>query len=213
MRIIRATVGPLASAVSNSIAHAQAGTANTALTLTSSPYVLDTARRIIITSAGDDHTISFTISGLDWNGQAQREVLAGTNASVAQSYFDYTQITSIVPTAATASTVTVGTNGVASSRPIFLDEYGVSPTSLQVTVTGTVNATVQQTLDTVESAGSYPAVTWVNHPDTNLATLTGTVQGNYAYLPKMVRIILNSGTGSVVLSVDQSGTGFGAGFF
>lgn len=208
MRIIRATVGPLASAVSNNIAHSQAGTANTALTLTASPYTLDVARRIIITSAGDDRGISFLISGLDWNGQPQLETLTGANG-VAQSYFDYTQITSITPTGATASTVTVGTNGVASSRPINLDEYGFAPTALQISVTGTVNATVQQTLDTVTSAGSYPAITWINHPDTNLVGLSTSLQGNYAYAPKLVRILLNSGTGTVTLSVSQAGTAFG----
>ena len=211
MRIIRVTVGPLASAVSNNIAHAQSGVANTALTLTASPYTLDVARRIIITPAGDDRTISFTVSGLDWNGQPQTETLAGTNGTAIQSYFDYTQIISITPTGNTASTVTAGTNGVASSRPINLDEYGFGPTALQVSVTGTVNATVQQTLDTVPSAGSYPAVTWVNHPDASLVGLTGTVQGNYAYAPKLVRIVLNSGTGSVVLSVGQTGPAFGIG--
>jgi hypothetical protein len=213
MRIIRVTVGPLAAANAAIIAASQSGSANTPLTLTAAPYVLDFARRIGITSAGDDHNISFAISGLDWNGQPQTETLAGTNASVAQSLFDYTKILSITPSAATASTVAAGTTTVASSRPINLDEYGNPQVSLQVTVSGTVNATVQQSLDSTASSGGYTTVTWVNHPDTALVNLTSTVQSNYAYLPKLVRIVLNGGTGSVVLSVNQSGTAFGAGYY
>jgi hypothetical protein len=103
---------------------------------------------------------------------------------------------------------------VASCRPIFLDSYGFAPTSLQVNVSGTVNYTVQQTLDnptdpnwltaTGATTGSFANVVWINHPDSNLVAATASVQGNYAYVPAFTRVTLNSGSGSVVLSVIQA---------
>ena len=167
---------------------------------------MDFARRVLITSAGNDSGMTFAISGTDWAGNPCSETLTGGNATTAQSVYDYTTVTSIYPSAATASTVTVGTSGVASSRPIFLDTYGYAPTSIQVTVSGTANYTVQQTLDNADSASTrYTGVTWVNHPDSSLAAATATAQGNYAYIPRMCRITLNSGSGSVVMTIIQAG--------
>ena len=69
---------------------------NAALTLTASPYVTDAARKITITSAGDDDAISFTIVGLDHLGNAATENLVGANAAVATSVGYWTSITSIL---------------------------------------------------------------------------------------------------------------------
>ena len=213
MRIISATIGPLAAASVNAIVTSASGTAGTALTLTTSPYLLDFARRIIITSAGDDHLHTFTIVGKDWNGYPVTETLTGATAgNAAQSLYDYTVITSITPVQNTTGTVQVGTNGVASTRPIFLDEFGLAPTAIQVNVSGTANATVQQSLDNPNDVGlilgtGYTGINWVNHPDSTLVNLTGTVQGNYAYVPKVVRLLLNSGatgTSSVTIRLSQA---------
>ena len=206
MRELSETVGPLAAANAAIIAASQAGTANTALTLTTSPYTLDTFRRIIITSAGDDHTKTFKIVGLNSSGMSVTETLAGATAgNAAQSLYDYSVITSITPSANTAGNVQVGTNGVASTRPIYLDKWGPAQVALQIDVTGTVNATVQQTLDSLNPTSNFLTANWVNHPDSNLVGLTGTCQGNYAYAPMWVRLVLNSGTGSATLKVLQAG--------
>jgi hypothetical protein len=205
MRIISATIGPLAAASATAIAASQSGTGGTALTLTSSPCTLDFARRIIITCAGDDSLHTFTIVGKDWNGTPVTETLAGATAgNAAQSVYDYTVITSITPVQNTTSTVTVGTNAVSSTRPIFLDEYGFAPTAIQVNVSGTASVTVQQSLDDPNVVG-YTSVNWINHPDTNLINITANVQGNYAYLPKVVRLLLNSGaTGTAYATIRLS---------
>jgi hypothetical protein len=200
------TVGPLAAADPAIIAASQAGTANVALTLTASPYTLDNFRRVIITSAGNDTGIHFTIAGTNSSGMPVTEAVTGASGGAAQSYYDWLTITSITPSGDTAGNVTVGTNGVASTRPILLDMFGFAPTSIQVNVTGTVNATVQQTLDDCNGPAGFSAVNWINHPDTtNLAGLTGNVQGNYAYAPLWVRLLLNSGSGTGTLKVTQSG--------
>jgi hypothetical protein len=174
--------------------------------------IVDEPRRGLITSAGDDTGDTFVFYGTDWSGNAISESIAGSSASTAQTLSDFATVDLITMSGATASTgITVGTSGVASSRPIFLDRFGFAPTALQVDVTGTVNFTVQQTLDNpngpVGGPGvtPYDDVTWFNHPDSALASATADAQGNYAYIPNMTRITLNSGTGSVTYKVLQAG--------
>lgn len=89
--------------------------------------------------------------------------------------------------------------------PLPLDIHGRPEVSLQVTVTGAANWTVQQTLDNpyTTPAGS---ITWVDHPDTNMVAQTVTRQANYAYVPFAVRLALaNGSTGSATLTIVQSG--------
>jgi hypothetical protein len=169
---------------------------------------LDTPRRLLLTTSADDSAKTFTITGTDWNGSVVTETLTGVNNSTTYTVYDYKTITSIWISAASAGTVTFGTNGIASSRPIFLDRYALAPTALQVTVSGTANYTVQQTLDDPNQVG-YTSTTWVNYPESSMASATATAQGNYAYLPTCTRLLLNSQTnpGYAVLTVLQaSGT-------
>lgn len=207
-RLTTVTVGPLASASANNICTSQttAGAAN--LTINGSlasggVATLDKPRRVLITDGGNDGSITFTLYGTDWNGTQCSETLQGTNGSTIYSTYDYATITQITTSGATSgSGVTVGTNGIASSRPIFLDTYGFAPVALQVDVTGSVNYTVQQSLNNPNSIG-YPNVNWINSPDANVVGSTLAQQSNYAYAPFITRILLNSGTGSVTFSVIQ----------
>lgn len=171
--------------------------------------VLDQPRRVLMTSAGDDSGTTFTIYGTNWQGLPIQEDVAGTNQGTAYTDQDFQTVTAVLSDAATASTVDVGTNGIASSRPLFLDRYAFAPTSLQVVVSGTVNFTIQQTLDdptviNVPGSLSYDEVTWFAHPDSALASATASAQGNYAYIPAMTRILLNSGDGVVTYKVLQA---------
>ena len=211
---ISVTVGPSENSSANSIALSQtplaAGnlTLNGALVVNSVAVMPASPQRLLFTPTGAEATngTTWTITGTDWNGNTATEVVAGVNnPSTAQSVYDYQTVTQIAVNKAQAGAVTVGTNGVASSRPIFLDMFAPAPTGLQISVVGSVNATVQQSLDDPNSiVGGYTAVNWVNHPDPALNGITTTVQGNYAYLPRIVRILLNSGSGSVTLTVTQA---------
>lgn len=167
---------------------------------------LDTPRRVIITSSGNDSAKTFTLRGTDWNGRTISETVTGANAGIAQSVYDYKTVTYVAISASSAGTVKVGTNGVASSRPLILDSFANAPTSIQTDVSGTVSYTVQQSLDNPAKVG-YASMTWVDHPDTNVVAATADKQANYAYVPVATRIVLNSGTGSVKYTVIQaSGT-------
>lgn len=93
--------------------------------------------------------------------------------------------------------------GVGTTAPAPLDIHGRPDISLQVVVTGTVNYTVQQTLDNVFDTAITP--TWFDHPDTNLVAQTVNRQGNYAYVPAAVRLVVASGSGTARLTILQSG--------
>lgn len=171
---------------------------------------LDLARQILITDGGNDTGITFTLSGTDWYGDPISEAVTGASGGTAVSILDYKTITSIATSGAVATTVSIGTNGVAHSPWVNLDPYAAtSPISIQATASGTVSYTIQQTLDNPTSfsntALTLSNMTWVNHPDANLVAATGTVQGNYAYQPAFARILLNSGTGTVTGTFIQAG--------
>lgn len=174
---------------------------------------LDMARQILITDGGNDTGITFTLSGTDWFGAPISEAITGASGATAVSVLDYKTITSISTSGAVATTVTIGTNGVAHSPPVLFDPYAAtSPISIQANASGTVNYTVQQTLDNSTSLGN-PTIygrpdlmTWINHPDANLVGATGNIQGNYAYQSAFARILLNSGTGTVTATFIQAGT-------
>lgn len=216
MRQYAITVGPLAAASANAIALSQTPSAG-ALTLNGASAsggvaTLDKPRRVLFTFAADETGHSFVLTGTTYGSVPISETIAGTTAGTVQSVYDYLTVTSITISANATGAMTVGTNGVASSPPLPLDIYARSTIALQCMVTGTVNYTVSQTLDTPWPAGAAPysaptspSWTWVNHPDSNLVAATSTVQGNYAYPPSMTRLTINSGTGSVKFTVNQPG--------
>lgn len=199
-----------------------AAAAGTVTVGTNGTFSLDKPRRVLLTFGGNDTGITVAVYGTDWNAELISETVTGVSGSTAYTVQDFATVTAVWPSGAVATTISVGTNGIASSRPIFLDRFGFAPTSLEVDVTGTVNYTVQQTLNTPNpiivapwiaptgaGSGGYAAVNWVNHPDSNLVAATSTVQGNYAYIPYMTRITMNSGTGSITYTVLQAASSTG----
>ena len=170
---------------------------------------LDTARRILWTPAGADSGISATFTGTNYAGQVISETLQGVdNPSTTYTVLDYKTITSISLSGAAASTFTFGTNGIASSPWVKYDPYsGTAQTGIQVNVSGTVNYTLQQTLDDPglitnsgvngipQTNGITPAtVTWFNHPTAAVVNATTAQQVNLAYSWTYARVLLNSST-------------------
>lgn len=101
--------------------------------------------------------------------------------------------------------VSDASGGAKTSATIPLDHY-ISPfaTTLSVLVTGTVNYTVQYTFDQIQQDNWTPATgNWVDHP--NLTAQTATKDSNLAYPAMAVRIVLNTGSGSVRFTVIQAG--------
>jgi len=207
------TVGPLATAsasnirTASSIAGAGAVVLNGSL-VSGGVATLDTPRRVLFTFGSNETGKTFTLLGTGWSDQAIGEDVAGTTAGVVPTVLDYKTLTSVVANAASVGNVSIGTNGVAASPWRQLDHYGSSSVSIQADVTGTVNYTLQQTLDDPNSSVSpvsYEDVVWLSTSDTAGVGATTSIQSNYLFAPVWVRVLLNSGTGSVTATYLQSG--------
>ena len=216
MRPITVTVGPLAAASANNIATSQTvtGAANVTLNgalVTGGVAYLDKPRQILITDAGNDSGITFTITGTDRYGAALSQTLTGTNASTVATTVDFLTVTSIKTSGSTsASGITVGTNGVAGSSWVRFDEFCPPSIAIQCNVSGTVNYTVQSTLDDPNSPTNPVAitnVTWIASSDVNVVGASSNVQSNFAYAPIFARVLLNSGSGSVAATFVQDSNG------
>jgi hypothetical protein len=177
----------------------------TLVNATSGNAVLDTPRRVLITTA--DTTTTFTITGLSATGTALSESLV-VSGGASYSTLDYAQVMDIGVSQAPTAAVTVGTNGIASSAWVRLDEWANTQVTIQFNVSGTVSYTLQSTMDDPNSnfgtAVLPSAVTWVNTNDTNAVNATGAVQTNFLFAPVFCRILLNSGSGSVTGTFAQS---------
>lgn len=213
MRPVTLSVGPLTAAsatnirTASSIAGAGAVTLNGTL-VSGGVATLDNQRRVLFTSSGNDSGITFTITGTNATKDVISETVTGANASTATSVLDYKTVTSVTSSGASAGTVSIGTNGVAGSTWVRLDDWAPLNVALQVNVSGTVNYTVQQTLDDPNSPTNpvLPAnVVWINSSDTNVVAATTSQQSSYSFVPVFVRVVLNSGSGTITATIRQSG--------
>ncbi len=174
---------------------------------------LDTARRVLFTSGGDDSLVTATVTGGDYAGLPISETLTLTNGSTTYTVLDYLTLTSITTSAAIATTIQVGTNGIASSPWVTFDPWSdPGSVSIGTYVSGTANYTVQQTVDDPNSTSNSVArasMTWVSHPDSAVVGATAAAEANYAYPPAYSRLLLNSNTNPayVKATMTQAGNG------
>lgn len=206
MQPITISVGPIAAASANNIALSQvvSGAANVTLNgalVSGGVATLDVPRRVLITNVGNDSGVTFTVYGTTFGGAPVSEALQGTSGSTVASTVDFATVTRIATSGSTsASGITVGTNGVAGSRWLRLDSWADAKTAIQCNATGTVNYTVQVTMDDPNdpvSPVAVNAVTWLNTNDADAVTAIGDVFTNFDWTPTYARILLNSGSGSV----------------
>ena len=206
MQPITVTIGPLASASADNIALSQTTAGAADLTLNGSLVsggvaTLDKPRHVLITNVGNDSGITFTVYGTWFNGQTISETVQGTNGGSVATTLDFATVTRVAASGATSvSGVTVGTNGVAGSSWVRLDSWADAQTAIQCNATGTVNYTVQVTMDDPNSfinPVAIGSVTWLNTNDTDAVTAIGSIFTNFDWTPTFARILLNSGSGSV----------------
>jgi hypothetical protein len=213
MQPITVAAGPLAAASANNICLSQTPAAAGALTLdgalvVSGVAVMDNPRRVLITAASSNESAkTFTVTGIGANGNTVSEAITGPSSGTAQSVLDYKTVTLITISAAAAGAITVGTSGVGGSRWVSFDAFAPSFISLQCNVTGTINYTVQTTLNDPYDPITPVApasVVWVNSSDSAVVGATANQQSNFLFCPVYARILINSGTGSVATTFLQS---------
>lgn len=210
MRPITVTAGPLASADADGIAQAQQPAATFTLNgalVSGGVAQLGAPRRVLITTTADETGVTFTVTGTNRSGDVLSEALAGVNNTTTYTALDFYTVTSVINSAALAGNVTIGTNGIGGSPWVRLDDYAPHGVAIQCTVSGTVNYTLQQTLDDPNSptnAVAPSAMTWVSSSDTSVVAATATQQTNYNFTPVFARVLLNSGTGTVTATFLQA---------
>jgi len=211
MRPITVSVGPLAAASANNIALSQTPGAAGNLTLNGSTVVggvaiLDTPRRVLFTTTADETAKTFVVTGTTFGGQTVSETVKGVNNSTVATVLDYATITSIAVSAALAGAITVGTNGVAGSPWVRLDDWALPNLNIQAIVVGTINYTIQQTYDDPNSPTNpvSPAnVTWSQL----VAAASASAIANVAYQPVFVRVLVNSNTNPATVTATFLQTG------
>lgn len=184
------------------VAISGAAVGNVSVGWAQSPVTLDAPRRVLITAGADESGNTFVITGTNWAGDVISETLAGTNASTSQSVYDYKTVTSVAITSNAAGSIDVGTSGVGGSPWVRFDDWAPSFISIQCSVTGTVNYTLQTSIDEASET-----MQWVNSSDTNVVAATATKQSNLMFAPKWARVVMNSGDGSVSTTFIQSSNG------
>lgn len=211
------TVGPLAAASANAICLSQTPAAAGAWTLNGALVVagvavLDTPRRVRITTGGSESGKTAIITGTSFNNQpASETVNLPASATTVDSVLDYKTVTSIVGSATISNALTVGTNGVAGSAWMRFDSWASGSVAIQTGVSGTVNYSVQQTQDDPNSPTNSVAaasVAWFDSTDSAVVAATASKQSSYTIAPTYARVLLNSQTnpGYVTGTFIQVGT-------
>jgi hypothetical protein len=163
---------------------------------------LDTQRTVGLTSAGNLSAVNFTLTGTDQQGRVISEVLAGPNANTVSSVLNYKTITSIAVSAAVGTNVTADTVTTGSSQEIPIDLYvNQINITLATELTGAANYTVQYTMDNV--FGGAGPFNWNTVAGLLAQTTNQVVQLTQAV--RALRLLTNSGTGTVALIVTQAG--------
>ena len=212
MRPITVTAGPLASADADGIAQAQ----NPASTFTLNGALvsggvaqLGAPRRVLITTTDDETGVTFTVTGTNRAGDVLSEDLAGVNNTTTYTALDFFTVTSVTNSTTLTGNVTIGTNGVGGSPWVMLDPWALPAVAVQLNVSGTVNYTLQQSLDDPNdptNPTTAASMTWIDSADTAVVAATTAQQTNYAFTPRYVRVLLNSGAGSATATIIQSGS-------
>lgn len=187
----------------------QSLTINGALAVSGVAY-LGSQRRVLITSDGNDSGNTFTVTGTNWAGDIISETITGPNATTTYSDLDYLTVTSVTISGNAVGNITVGTNGIGGSPWVRFDDFAPSNISIQCNVSGTVNYTVQSTLDDPNDPFNpvSPAdMVWISSSDLAVVAANSSQQSNFLFTPKYARVLINSGTGTLTATFLQSSNG------
>lgn len=177
-------------------------------TVTGGVAVLDKPRHVLLTYGNEGSARTMVLTGTNWQGGVISETLAipsGAGGTVA-SVLDYANVTSALPLGGGwTAAVTLGTNGVAASPWIGLDTWTYGNVRGEVSISGTVNYTIQTTNDDPNSPTNpvTPALMAWDSAFTAVVSQTTEAAFGIAYTPAWIRVLLNSGSGSVTLNVMQ----------
>jgi len=172
--------------------------------------VLDTQRRVLFTSGGNDSTKTATIIGTNDYGGVIAENVTLANATTATSLLDYKTVLSIFVNGAIATTITVGTN-TTGSTPWIMPNYDLDPFAANVAtqVSGSVTFQGETTLDDYFTEPNNVGIGNLT-PTINVAAPI-IASGSAANVTALVspfrgfRLTVTAGTGTVTAQFLQAG--------
>ncbi len=175
--------------------------------VTTKVATLDTQRRVIITSGGNDTAINFTVVGTNDAGVAISDTFAGASGGAAQSRLDFKTVTAVTHTGSVASTVTVGTNGVGSTPWVGLNWHG-QPFNVSVAGIVLAGATVNYSFEyTYDDPNNLPSGVSVPYTFIHPVVFNAAASADGATNDPVaaMRMTVNSGTDLVRGTVTQAG--------
>ena len=104
------------------------------------------------------------------------------------------------------SIVVTANTGQATSNLVRLDEWGHPQVNIQCVLSGTGNYTVQQSMDDPNDPFNpvpVGSMTWFPSADAAVVGATASAISSFSFAPRFVRVIWNSGTGTVTMTVTQ----------
>lgn len=159
------------------------------------------AKQIGLVSAGNISTVTFTITGYqDYDRHvAITDTVTGINNSTVETtkYFYY--ITSIAADGAVGSNVAGGAVDEAITAAIPLNWRG-DIVSVNADITGTVNATIQQTFDNLQNLNDLDFA-WQDSPSASLVGFTASTNDAYDGIPSALRCKINSYSSGAAISL------------
>lgn len=205
----------LAAADADGIAQSQALASAGNLTLngalvTAGVAILASAgagRQVILTSGGNDTGVVFTVYGTNPTGNSQTEQITGASGGVATGLLPFLTVTRIAASAAVATTITAGTNGVGYSRWANVNIHA-QPVNIAIgcVVSGTVDYDVEYTYDnlnaTTDQGVLIQPTSWT---DPIIDGATATADTTFSLPISGWRVKMNSGTGTVTATGIQAG--------
>jgi hypothetical protein len=208
MRTVTLTKALLA-AVDNAVCASQAlGAAGNLLingaNATGGVATLATQRRIILTSGGDDHLLTATVTGTNQYGNPINQTVALTNGGVAATDLDFLTVTQVSVSGAVATVIKVGTNSTGSTQWV-MPSFHLTP--FQVTITtqepdGAVTYSIETTQDNYWDAANPTTVPRVYVVQSGLTAATQQILDAAV---TGTRLTVTSGTGTVTAEVTQAG--------
>lgn len=155
------------------------------------------AKKIGFESTGNLSGVTFIVSGYEDKNKTIliSEGVTGPNNSTVETTNYFYSIQSIVASGAVATNVEAGPVDEAISQIIPIkrtfSDRNERITGLTFIKTGTINYTVQQTNDNVQSKDDR-TFNWLNSDDSNVVNATTSKNSNYITMPMAMRVKINS---------------------
>jgi hypothetical protein len=113
------------------------------------------ARKIGITSAGNDTGVTFTLTGTDPDGKAQTEDITGASGDIAESVGYYQTLSSVATDGATAAGITVGTVDEFSTQTCPMDHGASDAITISLErFTSAIDVSVEETFSRIQYTDS-----------------------------------------------------------